>query len=78
MLARLSVCDFFFLWGNLKCKIDSPKSRSVNDLKGRYMGKIAAVSQDPLTKVMHSFEERVLTLEERHKEGRHLSDVIFF
>ena len=70
----LSICNFF-LWGYLKCRVYTKRSRMIEELKLSIRQEIAAVPQKKLERAMQDFEERLRMCV--RQEGHHLTDIIF-
>lgn len=71
----LSTCDFF-LWGYLKSKVFmSPAPHTIQELKNRIQNEIEQIPVEMLQRVMSDVSRRLA--ECIHKNGGHLTDVIF-
>jgi len=71
----LSTCDFF-LWGYLKSRVYTQKTRTLNDLKEAIRQEICPIHRQLLARVMDDFLKKWLEncIQE---DGRHLTDMIF-
>jgi len=70
----LLICNFF-LWGYLKSRVYTNRSRTIEELKLSIRQETAALPQKMLERAMQDFEERLRMCV--RQEGRHLTDIIF-
>ena len=70
----LLICNFF-LWGYLKSRVYTNRSRTIEELKLSIRQEIAALLQRMLERAMQDFEDK-LRMRVR-QEGRHLTGIIF-
>ena len=70
----LSTCDFF-LWGYLKSRVYTHKTRTLNYLKETIRQEIRPIECQMLARVRDDFKKRLENYIQ--EDGRHLSDIIF-
>ena len=65
----------FFLWGYLKSRVYTHKSRTLNDLKEAIRQEIRPIDRQLVARVMDDFKKRLENCIQ--EDGRHLTNIIF-
>ena len=65
----------FFLWGYLKSRVYTHKSRTLNDLEEAILQEIRPIDRHLLARVMDDFKKRLENCIQ--EDGRHLTDIVF-